>query len=88
LQKAKDFKIGSLYLGLETSDQLGDWYGFQEIEHEDIITPEEHERQIKAVTREQVWDVAKDIFKIDQANFAIVGPHEGKDAKFIQAIKL
>jgi predicted Zn-dependent peptidase len=88
LQKAKDFKIGSLYLGLETSDQLGDWYGFQEIEHEDIITPEEHEKQIIAVTKEEVWNVAKDIFKIDHANFAMVGPHEGKDAQFIRAIKL
>ncbi len=81
IQKAKDFKIGNMYLGLETSDALADWFGMQEVEKEEkIITPEAFEAEIRAVTKEEVQAVAKDVFNFTQANLAVVGPHNGKES--------
>ncbi len=79
LQKAKDFKVGNMYLGIETSDSLADWYGFQELDRDAILTPEETEAEVRAVTKEQVQAVAKDVFKTSQLNLAAIGPHKGKE---------
>lgn len=79
IKKAKDYKLGSLYLGLETSDQLADWYAFQEIEHDQLQNPLEYEENIKKVTKEQIMKVAEEIFKSENANLAIVGPHKDKN---------
>jgi predicted Zn-dependent peptidase len=79
LQKAKDFKIGNMYLGLETSDSLADWYGFQEVDQEEILTPEELEAKVRSVTKEEVQEVARDIFNFTQINLAAIGPHKGKE---------
>jgi predicted Zn-dependent peptidase len=79
LQKAKDFKIGNMYLALETSDSLADWYAFQEIDREEIKNPEEIEVEMRAVTKEEVQSVAKEIFDMAQANLAAIGPHKGKE---------
>lgn len=80
LQKAKDYRIGNMYLGLETSDSLADWYGYQEIEDREMLSPEAYEAKVRAVTRDQVNAVAKDIFKMSQSNLAAIGPHKGKES--------
>jgi predicted Zn-dependent peptidase len=79
LQKAKDFKIGNMYLSLETSDSLADWYGFQELDKDDILSPEDLESEIRAVTKEDVQSVAKVVYNLAQANLAVIGPHKGKE---------
>ncbi len=87
IQKAKDFKIGNMYLGLETSDQFADWYGFQEIDHEKIRHPEDYEKIIREVTKEEIMKVAHEIFDVKKANLAVVGPHKGKDEDFLKVLK-
>jgi predicted Zn-dependent peptidase len=79
LQKAKDFKIGNMYLGLETSDSLADWYAFQELDKEEVLTPEEIEKKVREVTKGQVQAVARDMFNLTQVNLAAIGPHKGKE---------
>lgn len=79
LAKAIDYKTGRLFLSLETSDQLADWFGFQEIDHEQIMTPIEYAERLKKVTKEQVISVARYIFNKDRATIAVVGPHQSKE---------
>jgi predicted Zn-dependent peptidase len=78
LQKAKDFRIGNLSLSLESSDSYADFYGFQEIMHEDIATPEERIAKTQAVTAEDVQAAARAIFKKETLNLAIVGPQKNE----------
>ncbi len=84
LKKAKDYKIGHLYLGLESSDAVGDFYGYQEAFHEKIIDPDEVIRKIQAVTAQEVHDVAERIFTPRNLNLAVIGPH--KDTKKFQKL--
>lgn len=79
LQKAKDYLIGNMYLGLESSDSVAEYYGFQEILKKPVKTPEEVVEEIKKITAEDIKSVANEIFQDRNLNFAAVGKvEEGK----------
>lgn len=82
LNKAKEFIIGNLYLNLETSDALAEFYAEQEIVRGQMKVPLELEKEIRAITAKDIQKVAKDVFKNNQINLAIVG--EVKDKSTIK----
>jgi len=84
LKKAKDNMVGRLMLGLETSDSVASFFGMQEVLSKEIKTPEEIAKKIQAVTAKEIMEIAKDIFKNEKLNLAVVGPVE--DEKRLQDI--
>lgn len=74
LTKVKEHLIGMMYLGLESSDDLAEYYGMQEIMRREPRTPKEREKLIRAVTAKDVRAVAKKIFIEKNLNLALVGP--------------
>ncbi len=84
LKKAKDYLIGMMYLGLESSDDVAGFFGFQEIMREKVKTPKEIEKEILAVTSEDVQRLAKEIFIDKGLNMAMVG--NIKDTKPLKKI--
>ncbi|MDQ3077188.1 MAG: insulinase family protein [bacterium] len=74
LQKTKDYLIGTMFLGLESSDSLAEFYGYQEILRRELLTPQDIVKDIKAVTAEQIRNIARKIFISKHLNLAIVGP--------------
>jgi predicted Zn-dependent peptidase len=79
IQRAKDHLIGHLMLEMETSDALAGFYGGQEIITKQIITPQELAKKIQAVKAEEIMEVAKDIFKNNKLNLALIGPFKDKE---------
>lgn len=73
LQKIKQHLMGTLTLGLESSDELASFYGGQEIENKPIKRPEEIKEEIEAVTAEEIKKLAGEIFVNKGLNLAIVG---------------
>lgn len=80
LKIAKDYVVGHMYLGLESSDDWADYYGSQEIMREKIMDPKEMEKEIRAVTAGDIQKVAKFIMQDKKLNLAIVGKVEGESA--------
>lgn len=78
LKKAKDHYIGSLLLGLETSDALARFYGFQEIIGKEPESPKERIAKIKAVKKEDIMKAAQKYLDPRRMNLAIVGPHRSE----------
>ena len=78
MNKVKDYIIGHLYMGLESSKSFASYYGFQEALRDKIYTPEKWEKLIKAVTAEDIKKLAGDIFKTETLNLAVVGPLKDK----------
>ncbi|MBI2446427.1 MAG: insulinase family protein [Parcubacteria group bacterium] len=78
LTKAKEHLEGSLILGIETSDELASFYGFQEILKREILKPEEVIKKIRAVTIDDVLAIAQNVFKSEKLNLAIIGPYKEK----------
>lgn len=78
LDKSKNHIIGKLMIGLETSDSVAEFYGDQEVFKEKIHTPEQLIKKIKSVKAVDIMKVAKEIFKNEKLNLAIIGPLENK----------
>jgi len=74
LSKVKEHLVGMMYLGLESSDDLAEYYGVQEILRRDLRTPKDRERLIRAVTAEDLRNMARTIFIEKNLNLALVGP--------------
>lgn len=74
LAKSKDYIIGNMYMGLETTDALAGFYADQEITKEGKVSlPKEIEEEIRKVTAEEIQSLAKELFVEKNANLAIVG---------------
>ncbi|MFZ2303705.1 MAG: pitrilysin family protein [Minisyncoccia bacterium] len=84
LSKVKEHIIGMMYLGFESSDELAEYYGSQEVMHREIRTPKEKEKIIRAVTVEDVRKMAQKIFVEKNLNLALIGPT--KDDTALKAI--
>ncbi|HXK40365.1 MAG TPA: pitrilysin family protein [Candidatus Paceibacterota bacterium] len=73
LERVKEMIIGAIALGLETSDQVADWY-HEEILRQPLETPAEAIRKIRVVTAKDVQKAARDIFVDPKLNLALIGP--------------
>ena len=87
LKKAKDMLAGRLVLGLESSDELSEFYGFQEILRKKIATPEEIIKKVNLITAKEIQKVAREIFVTNHLNLAMVGPLKD-EGKFLGLLKV
>ena len=79
LKKVKDFMKGKMTLLLESSDAVASFCGIQALLENDILTPEEIYAKINKVSAADVLKVAKDIFRPENLNLALVGPFKDKE---------
>jgi predicted Zn-dependent peptidase len=99
LQKIKDMITGKLAINLEASDNVVNWYANQAImintiakerelteRDKKIFTPEELIADLKKITVADIQCVARNIFKKENLNLAIIGPFKDEE-KFIQLLK-
>jgi predicted Zn-dependent peptidase len=86
LNKTKEMIAGRLYLGLESTDELAEFYGFQYVLRNEFIKPEEIIKKIKQVTAKDIQDLAKKIFIDKHLNMAVIGPWKD-DKNFKKSLK-
>jgi predicted Zn-dependent peptidase len=78
LKKAKDYIKGKTILYLESSDALASFYSGQDLLEKKILTPKQIFSKIDKVTQNDILKVAKDIFRPEKLNLALIGPFENK----------
>lgn len=76
LKKAKDYIRGTMALSLDATDAQASFYAHQEVMGEKVLTPEEKLKYLEKVTVKDIREVAKDIFKNEKLNLAVIGPFE------------
>lgn len=74
LSKAKNHATGLMMLGLESSDDLAEYYGMQEVLGYPRQTPAERIKEIRGVTTSDVRRIAKLLFTPEKFRLAMVGP--------------
>jgi predicted Zn-dependent peptidase len=79
LADAKTHIRGGLTLSLENSSVQADWYAKQSMFYKEIKTPEQKLREIERVTREDVQNIAKKVFKFNQMRVGVIGDVDAKD---------
>jgi len=84
LKKAKDNFRGKMALSLESSDEVAAFLAGQELSRREIKRPEEILAKIDKVGKNDILRVAKDIFRNDKLNLAVIGPIE--DEKYLERI--
>ena len=86
LDKVKKCLIGNMKLSLESSDDIANFYGGQELLKKEIKSSEEKANEIRKVTAKQIQDLANNIFKNNKLNLALIGPFKDK-SKFLRILK-
>ena len=76
LNKVKEYTLGMMRLGLESSDSIAGFYGSQILLKGEYKTPEQLTKEYMKVTAEDIQRVAKKILTAKNANLAVVGPFE------------
>lgn len=78
LARVKEYLTGNLYLGLESSDSLAEFYGFQEIVRKPILRPDEVAQKLRSVTVAEIAQVCEKYLIDEHLNLALIGPVEEK----------
>ena len=84
LRRVKDHLLGTFLLGLETSDELGGFYGEQELLRRKTVSPKEVSARVEAVTAGDIRRLAATLFRDRALNLAVIGPQ--KDPKPLRAL--
>lgn len=86
LNKVKECLIGNMKLSLESSDDIANFYGAQELLKKKMETSDERAEEIRSVTAAEVQKLANEIFQNEKLNLAMIGPFRDK-AKFAKTFK-
>ncbi|MEK9182639.1 MAG: pitrilysin family protein [Patescibacteria group bacterium] len=78
LDKVKECLIGNMKLSLESSDDIANFYGGQELLKKKMKSAEEKAKEIRKVTAGQIQELAKEIFRNKKLNLALIGPFKDK----------
>jgi len=76
LNKAKDYVKGKMILGLEDSFNYVYWLSRQLVDFKKARTIEQIHADIDKITVEEIQVLAKQIFKQDKLNLAVIGPYK------------
>jgi predicted Zn-dependent peptidase len=71
---ARDYLIGQLDLGLEGTENQMMWIGESLVDYGKIIAPSVARRRLSEVTAADVRRIARDFFRPERANLALVSP--------------
>ena len=86
LNKTKECLIGNMRLSLESSDDIANFYGGQELLKHEIKNAEEKANEIRNVTAKQIKELANVIFVDNKLNLALIGPFKD-ESKFIKILR-
>jgi predicted Zn-dependent peptidase len=78
LKKAKDCLKGKMNILLESSDAKASFFATQEILEKKILTPEQIFKKIEKVSQNDILKLAREIFRPEKLNLALIGPKEVK----------
>jgi predicted Zn-dependent peptidase len=87
LNKAKELIKGGILLSMEDTHSIAGWYGRQEALRQELLSVDYYTAQIDRVTTEDIQRVAREIFRNDWLNLAVVGPFKG-DGRFVRALRV
>ncbi len=86
LEKVKECLIGNMKLSLESSDDIANFYGGQELLKKEIKNAEEKAKELRKVSAKEITHLANEIFKDEKLNLALIGPFKEKN-KFSKILK-
>jgi len=84
LDRAKQHLKGKAAMTFESSEEVAEYYGIQDLEEHSQETVEDYLRKVDMVTAEQIQELAQELFQTDHLRLAAVGPYT--DTASIEAL--
>lgn len=84
LRRAKDYGIGQMRLGLESTSNQMMWLGEHLLAYGFIQTPDEIERKIETISAVEVQQIAATLFQDNRLNAAVITP--SKDERAVEEL--
>ena len=79
LKKAKEYMKGRIALALEDTVSVCDYFGQRALFMDSIETPEEIFDKIDAVTIDEIYQSASELFKPEHLNLSVIGPYKDQE---------
>jgi predicted Zn-dependent peptidase len=79
IERAKEMIKGRILLSLESSNSIASYYGVKKILEGVVLEPKSLINKLEAVTKLEIIEVAREVFKKDKASFALIGPFQQGD---------
>ena len=76
LRRARDFVIGQMELSLEGTENQMNWIGESLLAYGRVLDPQDVKQRLASVTAGEVRNVAREFFRPERVNAAIVSPLE------------
>ena len=86
-RRARDYVLGQIDLGLESTENQMMWLGEQLLGYGKILSPSEIKRRLSEVTAAAIRSVARDFFRPERLNLALVSPLKS-DSALTKALKV
>lgn len=86
LNKVKECLIGNMKLSLESSDDIANFFGGQELLKKEIKKLDDKASEIRKVTSADILKLAKQIFTTNNLSLALIGPFKDEN-KFLKLLK-
>jgi predicted Zn-dependent peptidase len=74
LRRARDYVLGQIDLGRESTDNQMNWVGEQLLSYGNVLPPEKIKLRLGQVTASEIRSVARDFFRPERLNLALVSP--------------
>jgi predicted Zn-dependent peptidase len=79
MRRARDYLVGQLDLSLENTENQMTWVGEQLLAYGKVISPKETKERLAEVKPAQVRAVAREFFRPERMNLAVVSPLKSPD---------
>ncbi len=79
LERSKEIIKGRMLLSLEDSHNVANFFGTKFLLEEEVANPSNIIAEVKKVTKDQIVEVAKDLFRPEKLNLAMIGPFNKKE---------
>ncbi len=84
LDRAREFAMGTLVLSLEDSQSVAQYYGVRQLLQREIDPPDRVIERLKAVSLDEVNQLAQALLKSGEMRLALIGPFEQTEfAKYV-----
>lgn len=86
VNRAKEYLAGSLVLSMEGTRNVAQYWAQRVLLDDEIMSPRKVLERLREVKREEIVEVAQEIFNPDKMIFSLVGPFKSQD-KFDRLLK-
>lgn len=79
MARTKSYIKGHILLSMENSSSRASWYAMRSLFYDEILSPDEQIKRLEAVTKDQVQELAREVFDRSKMTMSYIGSEESAE---------